>query len=111
MHRIVSAKPLPGYRLKVVFKNGLNGIFEVNPARRGGMFLKLLDAKVFNAVTVNPDFGCAEWPAGIDLCPDVMHEAMVGSGSEKERPLAAALHEESKPANKLSRKRKISYRR
>ena len=40
------------------------------------MFLKLLDARVFNAVTVNPDFGCVEWPGGVDLCPDVMHQAM-----------------------------------
>jgi hypothetical protein len=35
-----------------------------------------------------------------------MHQAMTGSNSEKERPLAAALHEEAKPANKPSRKRK-----
>jgi len=105
MNRIVTAKPLPGYRLKVVFNDGLNGIFDVRPERRGGVFLKLLDKKTFNAVTVNPDFGCVEWPGGVDLCPDAMHQAMTGSESEKERPLAAALHEEAKPANKPSRKR------
>ena len=105
MNRIVTAKPLPGYRLKVVFNDGLNGIFDVEPERRGGVFLKLLDKKTFNAVTVNPDFGCVEWPGGVDLCPDAMYQAMTGSESEKERPLAAALHEEAKPANKPSRKR------
>ena len=106
MIRIVSAKPLPGCRLKVTFNDGVSGVFAVEPERRGGVFLKLLDAKIFNAVTVNPDFGCVEWPGGVDLCPDAMHQAMTGSNSEKERPLAAALHEEAKPANKPSRKRK-----
>ena len=105
MNRIVSAKPLPGWRLKVVFDDGSSGFFDVEPERRGGVFLKLLDAKVFNAVTVNPDFGCVEWPGGVDLCPDAMHQAMVAE-SGKERPLAAALHEEAKPANQPRRKRK-----
>lgn len=106
MNRIVSAKPLPGCRLKVTFNDGVSGIFAVEPKRRGGVFLKLLDAKIFNAVTVNPDFGCVEWPGGVDLCPDVMHQAIASSASETERPLAAALHEDAKPANKPSRKRK-----
>lgn len=76
MVRIVSAQPLPGCRLKVVFNNGLAGVFAVEPERRGGVFLKLLEPRIFDAVTVNPDFGCVEWPGGVDLCPDTMHQAM-----------------------------------
>ncbi len=106
MNRIVSAEPLPGCRLKAAFNDGLSGVFAVEPERRGGVFLKLLDAKVFNAVSVNPDFGCVEWPGGIDLCPDVMHEAMAGCKSEKGRPMAAALRESARPADKPSPKRK-----
>jgi len=75
MIRIVSAEPLPGYRLKVAFDDGTGGTFAVEPERRGGVFLKLLDPQVFNAVKLNPDFGCVEWPGGIDLCPDVMRSA------------------------------------
>jgi hypothetical protein len=106
MNRIVSAEPLSGCRLKVTFNDGLSGIFAVEPQRRGGVFLKLLDAKTFNAVTVNPDFGCVEWPGGVDLCPDTIYQAITGSESEKELPLAVALHEKAEPANKPSRKRK-----
>jgi hypothetical protein len=76
MIRIVSARPLSGSRLQVVFNDGLAGIFPIEPERRGGVFLKLLDAQIFNAVTVNADFGCVEWPGGIDLCPTAMHEEM-----------------------------------
>src|ERR1041385_9254952 len=94
MVRIETAQPLTGYRLKVRFNDGLEGIFPVEPERRGGVFLRLLDAKTFDAVTINPDFGCVEWPGGIDLCPDTMHQAMAGAESEASREAASALREE-----------------
>ena len=93
MNRIVSAEPLPEWRLKVIFEDGVSGVFSVEPARRGGVFLKLLDDRVFNAVTVNPDFGCVEWPGGIDLCPDAMHEAMFSYKPEGELISEAVLRE------------------
>jgi hypothetical protein len=93
MNRIISAEPLPNFRLKVVFDDGASGIFPVEPARRGGVFQKLLDARVFNAVTVNPDFGCVEWPGGIDLCPDAMRQAMFGYKTDEEFHAGAVLHE------------------
>src|SRR5206468_9264438 len=96
MIRLVSAEPLPQYRLKVTFNDGLSGVFPVEPERRGGVFLKLLETRVFDAVTINPDFGCVEWPGGIDLCPDTMHQAMAGSASEAALDSTAALREEAK---------------
>src|SRR5439155_15066113 len=94
MIRITSAEPLSQHRLKVTFNDGVSGIFPVEPERRGGVFLKLLDTRVFNAVTINPDFGCVEWPGGIDLCPDTVHQAMTGSQAELHSPMA--LREEPK---------------
>ena len=96
MVRIISAHPLPEYRLKITFNDGFSGIFTVEPERRGGVFLNLLNAKVFNAVTVNPDFGCIEWPGGNDLCPDTMRRAMTGAKPETEHESAAVLHEDTK---------------
>jgi len=96
MIRIIAAEPLPQCRLKVTFNDGVSGIFPVEPGRRGGVFLKLLDARVFNAVTVNPDFGCVEWPGGIDLCPDAMHQAMNSGEVEAELHSPMALREEKK---------------
>ena len=63
---------------------------------RGQVLLKLIDLPIFNAVTVNPDFGCVEWPGGVDLCPDTMYEAMTSSESEATLYSAAALREEPK---------------
>ncbi|MCX6895129.1 MAG: DUF2442 domain-containing protein [Verrucomicrobia bacterium] len=87
MARIVTAQPLTGFRLRVRFSDGVEGIFPVEPERRGGVFLKLLDAKIFNAVSVNPDFGCVEWPGGVDLCPDTMHEAITGAAADLHAPM------------------------
>jgi Protein of unknown function (DUF2442) len=87
MVRIETAHPLAGYRLKVKFNDGLEGVFPVEPERRGGVFLKLLDAKTFNAVTINPDFGCVEWPGGIDLCPDTMHKNLSGVALDHDSPM------------------------
>jgi hypothetical protein len=64
---------------------------------RGGILLKLAELPIFNAPTVNPDFGCVEWPGGVDLCPDAMHQAMTGSESGVGLHSAAALREEPKP--------------
>jgi len=89
MVRIVTAQPLPGYRLKVRFNDGVAGVYAVEPELRGGVFLQLLDDKIFNAVTVNPDFGCVEWPGGVDLAPDAMHRAMTGVEPAIELPAAA----------------------
>jgi len=98
MLRIISAEPLPDSRLKVTFNDGVAGNFSVEPERRGGVFLKLLDPVIFNAVTINPDFGCVEWPGGIDLCPATMHQAMAGAESEMELP--GVLREEAKKVKK-----------
>lgn len=97
MVRIETVQPLAGYRLKVRFNDGLEGIYSVEPERRGGVFLKLLDPKTFNAVTINPDFGCVEWPGGVDLCPDTMHHQMRGIESDVELPASAARRETPKP--------------
>ena len=77
MIRIIEASPLEGYRLKIRFNDGLEGVYSVAPEHRGGVFLSLRDPAVFSAVRVNPDFGCVEWPGGVDLCPTSMHEEML----------------------------------
>ena len=93
MVRIEAVQPLAGYRLKIRFNDGLEGVYPVEPEKRGGVFLKLLNPEIFNAVRINDDFGCVEWPGGIDLCPEAMHRTMTGAESEVELSEAAALRE------------------
>jgi hypothetical protein len=74
--RIVQVKALEGHRLWVRFNDGLEGVYAVEPGKRGGVFQPLQDPAVFKAVSINPDFGCVEWPNGADLCPTSMHEEL-----------------------------------
>jgi hypothetical protein len=76
MTRVISAESLRQCRLKVAFNDGVSGAFPVEPERRGGVLLNLLDARVFNAVTVNPDSGRLERRGGVDLCPHVVRQTM-----------------------------------
>jgi uncharacterized protein DUF2442 len=96
MIRILSAEPLSNSRLKVTFDDGLTGVFPVEPEGRGGVFLRLFDPGTVDAVSINPDFGCVEWPGGIDLCPDTMHQEMLRSSTENPHPAEAVLSEKSK---------------
>ncbi len=77
--RIVAARPLEAHRLWVRFSDGVEGVYPVEPERRGGVFLKLLDPAVFASVTIDPDFGCVQWPGGVDLCPTSMHDEMAAA--------------------------------
>jgi hypothetical protein len=74
----------------------VSGVLLVESARRGGVFLKLVDACGLFAVVVNPDIGCVEWPGGVDICPAAMHQAMTGAESEAELHSAADLREDAK---------------
>jgi len=82
MIRVVFVKPLSEHRLQVRFHDGAEGVYAVEPARRGGIFLSIMPPEVFNAVRINEDFGCVEWPGGVDLCPTAMHEELVGTTAE-----------------------------
>ena len=87
MIRIVDVKPLEGHRLWVRFNDGLEGVYDVEPERRGGVFESLIDPAAFNAVSINDDFGCVQWPGGADLCPTSMHEELA-SAEDREQTMA-----------------------
>lgn len=90
MIRIVEVKPLQGHQLWVRFNDGLEGVYAVEPERRGGVFQPLVDPAAFNTVSINEDFGCVEWPGGADLCPTSMHQELA---TEAERHQAMAVRE------------------
>jgi hypothetical protein len=96
MFRIETVQPLAGFRLKVRFNDGLEGVYPVEPERRGGVFLKLTNPEIFDAVRINDDFGCVEWPGGVDLCPDTMHQAMSRAATGAEIPSPMELREGAK---------------
>jgi hypothetical protein len=74
MHRVVSAQPLPGYRLNLRFEDGVEG--EVNLAHLvgKGVFARWQDPAEFQKVFIDPESHTVAWPGEIDLCTESLYE-------------------------------------
>ncbi len=73
MHRIVSAKALPQWKLEVAFSDGTRGIVSLQDRLFGPVFEPLKDLTFFSKVEVD-EFGAICWPNGADLAPDALYE-------------------------------------
>jgi len=69
---VKNVKPLPDYKLELVFENKERKIFDVKPYLNTGLFKTLKDEKFFKAVKVSYD--SIEWPNGVDLDPEILYE-------------------------------------
>lgn len=70
---VKTARPLPGYRLEVVFADGLSGVVDLSDVPHVGVFAPWADSAYFEQVTVDAETGTACWPNGADVAPDAMH--------------------------------------
>ena len=79
--RVASATPLPGYRIKVRFLDGMEGVVDMSGlihSETAGIFAELVDAERFDSLYV--EHGAVTWPGGQDLAPDAMHAAIKQHG-------------------------------
>jgi hypothetical protein len=79
--RVTSVEALPGFRLRVTFNDGAEGIIEMaeflqSPA--AGVFSALRDENLFYQVRVA--VGAVSWPGDLDLAPDAMHREIAKYG-------------------------------
>lgn len=75
MYRVVTVNPLDGYRLHVVFEDGIEGEVDLSDRLFGPMFEPLHDPDLFRRVSID-EFGAVCWPNGADLAPDALHETL-----------------------------------
>lgn len=75
MERVVSVKALEGYRLEVVFSDGLRGTVSLKDRLFGPIFDPLKDPAFFQKAAVD-GFGVICWPNGADLAPDALYDAL-----------------------------------
>lgn len=72
MHRVVKVDALEGYRLSIVFDDGVAGIVDLSERLFGPVFEPLKDPTIFRQVAID-EFGAVCWPNGADLAPDALH--------------------------------------
>jgi hypothetical protein len=85
--RVVRVTPLPQYRLRVEFADGVSGEGEIFPRMSGPVFEPLRDESVFRQVTID-EYGAVCWPNGPDLAPDAMYARITGKPLFPERESA-----------------------
>jgi len=76
---VVEVYPLDGYRLRLRFEDGTEGVIDVSQlVPFTGVFAPLRDRTEFLSVRVNPELGTVCWPSGADLDPDVLYSLASG---------------------------------
>lgn len=79
--RVHEVQVLSGYRLKVRFLDGVEGIVDMSRLvmdAQAGVFAVLRDPRLFGQVYL--DYGAVTWPGEIDLAPDAMHDEIKQNG-------------------------------
>ena len=72
LHDIVSAKPMDGYKVDVVFDTGDKAVFDCTRYLDKPYWRRLKDKSLFNQVFVG--YGTLVWPGEIDIGPEDVWE-------------------------------------
>lgn len=73
LYEIVEAEAKPGYRLRVRFADGVEGVVDLSDLVGRGVFSAWNDAGVFDQVYIDAETGTVAWPGGLDLAADALH--------------------------------------
>jgi len=80
MRRLISVRPLPGYRLALAFDDGVEGVADLSDLAGHGVFTCWLQSGEFEKVTIG-DSGEAVWASGVDQCPDALYLRVTGKAA------------------------------
>jgi hypothetical protein len=69
--RVVEVFPVEGYKLKLSFTNGEQGLYDCTALLNFGVFQEFKDKNYFNQVKVLD--GTTVWPHEQDICPDTLY--------------------------------------
>lgn len=69
--RVRSVLAMPGYKLKLQFSNGEEGVYDCSHLLEFGVFRELKDTAYFKQATVWD--GTVMWPHEQDICPDTLY--------------------------------------
>jgi hypothetical protein len=86
---VVQVEYLDGYRLRLRFEDGTEGVVDVSQlVQFTGVFAPLEDRAYFAQVSVNGDIGTTCWSNGADLDPDVLYALITGEPIQVSEPIS-----------------------
>jgi hypothetical protein len=71
---VTSVAVLDGYRLRLTFDDGTEGVVDLDERLWGPMFEPLRDPEVFARVRVDAGSGTIVWPNGADIAPETLYD-------------------------------------
>nr|VFJ68876.1 MAG: Protein of unknown function (DUF2442) [Candidatus Kentron sp. FW] len=79
---VIKVEVCPGYRLRLVFENDEERIFDMSPYMDKKPFDRLKDSPVFDCARV--DYGTVVWPGNIDIAPETLYDKSLPLGQHGE---------------------------
>ena len=73
-YRLIEAKHLRGYVIRLKFSDGLEGDVDLKDEIFGPIFEPLLDIETFKRFRLDPELHTLVWPNGADFSPEFLHE-------------------------------------
>jgi hypothetical protein len=77
MVRPIKVEPLSGYRLRVRYADGVEGIIDLSDQVGRGVFAPLRDEAFFRKVQIG-DRGQIAWSGDLEICPDSAYLEITG---------------------------------
>ena len=89
---IIQAEYVDGYRLKLAFADGQNGVVDfLKFIEKGGVFEELKEIGLFNKFSIDPDWNTVVWKDGeIDVAPETLYYEATGSWPIREPMMQVA---------------------
>lgn len=78
MERLIDVEALDGFRLRVRFADGTEGVVPLEERLFGPVFEPLRNPDLFRRVRLD-EFGAPCWPNGADLAPDSLYARVRGA--------------------------------
>jgi len=77
MNRPRKIEALSGFRLRIAYPDGTEGIIDLSADVGRGVFAPLADEKFFQTVHIGR-FGQIAWSEDIEICPDAAYQELAG---------------------------------
>ena len=79
IHDVVKAEHIEGYRIKLTFDDGREGVVDFSSYLEiGGVFERFRDPEFFKAFTINRELGVVSWDGEIEIAPETLYSKATG---------------------------------
>ncbi|MDF7823126.1 DUF2442 domain-containing protein [Pontiellaceae bacterium B12227] len=89
---VIHAEYADGYRLKLAFANGRDGVVDfLKFIEKGGVFEVLKEISLFKQFSIDPDWNTIVWNGGeIDVAPEMLYFEATGNWPVREPMMQVA---------------------